>query len=381
MPWQQTGRFLLLFPLLCAVVPVALRAQQNREPMAANYSATGNALDGRSKRVASRMLTSDEGLAVIGAALESRANPDLESDCSHLVHAVYERAGFPYAYASSSSLYTGSGEFRRVTRPQPGDLVVWPGHVGIAVNPAQRSFFSALRSGLGVDSYDSAYWRERGHPRFLRYITAVPVTMRADASSREDNAKVAASSEAHPLVARNIGFTASEEPQTGNAATTAMRGVQLVHSKRPKAKEVTDALEQALTQNGEILRGQDVLKPSYPLMVFDEFSVERVSLQGNRGWAEVRINGVLNLPGEGKNSIKRAERQRWLLVRRDHDTWELTLPTEAIYVPSDIAVRMLVHQLEGLTEETVEQPISAEKKVQLSRLLNVLLEKQIVPGA
>jgi hypothetical protein len=160
-----------------------------------------------------------------------------------------------------------------------------------------------------------------------------------------------------------------------------MRGVQLVHSKRPKAKEVTDALEQALTQNGEILRGQDVLKPSYPLMVFDEFSVERVSLQGNRGWAEVRINGVLNLPGEGKNSIKRAERQRWLLVRRDHDTWELTLPTEAIYVPSDIAVRMLVHQLEGLTEETVEQPISAEKKVQLSRLLNVLLEKQIVPGA
>jgi hypothetical protein len=106
-----------------------------------------------------------------------------------------------------------------------------------------------------------------------------------------------------------------------------------------------------------------------------------VSLQGNRGWAEVRINGVLNLPGEGKNSIKRAERQRWLLVRRDHDTWELTLPTEAIYVPSDIAVRMLVHQLEGLTEETVEQPISAEKKVQLSRLLNVLLEKQIVPGA
>jgi len=41
----------------------------------------------------------------------------------------------------------------------------------------------------------------------------------------------------------------------------------------------------------------------------------------------------------------------------------------------------LVRQLEGLTEETVEQPIRAEKKVQLSRLLNMLLEKQIAPGA
>jgi hypothetical protein len=116
-------------------------------------------------------------------------------------------------------------------------------------------------------------------------------------------------------------------------------------------------------------------------MVFDEVSVERVSLQGNRGWAEVRMNGVLKLPGDGKNSARRTERQRWLLVRRGHDTWELALPTEAIYVPSDVAVRMLVRQLEGLTEETVEQPIRAEKKVQLSRLLNMLLEKQIAPGA
>jgi hypothetical protein len=382
MPFRKVGRFLSLFPVLCAVVPVALTAQQNREPMAATYSATGDALDGRSNRVASRMLTSDEGLAVIGAALESRANPDLESDCSHLVHAIYERAGFPYAYASSSTLYGGSGEFRRVTRPQPGDLVVWAGHVGIMVNPAQRSFFSALRSGLGVDSYDSAYWRERGHPRFLRYITAVPVTIRADASSREDNAEARASSEAHPLAARNMGFTASEEPQTQpHAATNAIRSSQIVKSQHPKAKEVTDALEQAFAENAEALRGQDVLEPSCPLMAFDEVSVERVSLQGNRGWAEVRMNGVLKLPGDGKNSARRTERQRWLLVRRGHDTWELALPTEAIYVPSDVAVRMLVRQLEGLTEETVEQPIRAEKKVQLSRLLNMLLEKQIAPGA
>ena len=67
-------------------------------------------------------------------------------------------------------LYAGAGEFRLVRRPQPGDLVVWPGHVGIVVNPAQRSFYSALSLGLGVDAYDAPYWKERGRPRFFRYV-------------------------------------------------------------------------------------------------------------------------------------------------------------------------------------------------------------------
>ena len=50
----------------------------------------------------------------------------VSADCSHLVHAIYLQAGFPYPYASSSDLYDGTDDFRRVNRPQPGDLVVWP---------------------------------------------------------------------------------------------------------------------------------------------------------------------------------------------------------------------------------------------------------------
>ncbi len=115
-------------------------------------------------------------------------------------------------------------------------------------------------------------------------------------------------------------------------------------------------------------------------MVFDQLSVERVRLQRDRGWAEVRINGVFKLPRERLDSTKRTERQRWPLVRRDHNTWELTLPPEAIYIPSDVAVRMLVHQLAALTAEPVGQPRAAEEKVELSRLLSVLLEKQPGPG-
>lgn len=120
-----------------------------------------------------------DGLAVISAALDARSRHSANADCSHLVHDIYQRAGFGYDYASSSDLYEGTDEFRRVKRPQPGDIVVWPGHVGIVVNPAQRSFYSALSSGLGVDAYDSDYWKERGRPRFFRFVKTNATSERA----------------------------------------------------------------------------------------------------------------------------------------------------------------------------------------------------------
>ena len=121
-----------------------------------------------SREYASDTFTLDDGLSVIAAALDWRSGR--MRDCSHLVHAIYERAGFSYTYASSSDLYRGTDDFRRVADPQPGDLVVWRGHVGIVVNPAQSVFFSYLRHGPGTDSYDARYWRRRGQARFYRYI-------------------------------------------------------------------------------------------------------------------------------------------------------------------------------------------------------------------
>ena len=115
-------------------------------------------------------LTADDGLAIIAAALDSHVRVGVKRDCSHLVHAIYLRAGFPYAYVRSSDLYKGIDEFQRVADPQPGDLVVWRGHVGIIVNPAQHIFFSVMRSGPGIDAYDAPYWKRRGQVRFFRYI-------------------------------------------------------------------------------------------------------------------------------------------------------------------------------------------------------------------
>jgi cell wall-associated NlpC family hydrolase len=91
-------------------------------------------------------------------------------DCSHFVHTVYERVGLHYDYATSRKLYRGQQEFRRVSAPQPGDLIVWRGHVGIVVRPEQHTFLSAIAKGVSLSSYTSQYWAKRGEIRFFHYI-------------------------------------------------------------------------------------------------------------------------------------------------------------------------------------------------------------------
>lgn len=90
-------------------------------------------------------------------------------DCSHFVHALYDEAGLHYRYATSRRLYRGLEKFQRVNQPERGDLVVWPGHVGIVVVPEQHTFLSAIASGVKRSSYVSQYWAKKGNAHFLRY--------------------------------------------------------------------------------------------------------------------------------------------------------------------------------------------------------------------
>ena len=98
------------------------------------------------------------------------SQPQMTSfDCSHLVHALYDRVGLHYQYANSHALYRGIEEFRRVLNPTSGDLIVWPGHTGIVVDPSRHRFMSALKTGVKTSSYISSYWKRRGPPRFFRF--------------------------------------------------------------------------------------------------------------------------------------------------------------------------------------------------------------------
>ncbi len=355
----------LLCLLFCLAVIPAVWAQEKQKP------------------IKPRLLTVGEGLAIVGAALDSRHHPHFPSDCSHFVLGLYKRAGFPYGYASSSDLYAGIDEFRQVASPQPGDLAVWRGHAGIVINPVQHSFFSLLHSGPGVDSYDSPYWKKRGPPRFFRYLKAVPSGVISGsirtASLRptiSDTRESATDDPAHDASGepsnetRSSGKLSENQPESTTAPST-----PVVNAVRPKPDQVVAAFLQACTDSEESLRGRDFFRSAQSLIVFDHFKVRKVHLTGSQDWAEVQIDELISLTGNKADVHKRSERQRWPLSRQDNTRWELTPSRDAIYLPQTIAVRILAHELAQLTEDSPEAASRAEEKAELARLLAVLLEK------
>jgi len=366
----------VLLLLLCPFASDTLSAQR-AAPNPDNPAATSRTApkNGTRHEDPVGLLSRDEGLSILGAALESRVQLRTKSDCSHLVHAIYERAGFPYPYVKSSDLYIGISEFRRVARPQPGDLVVWPGHVGIAISPEQRSFYSALHSGLGVENYDAPYWRARGRARFYRYLEAAPANVNvASGPIARLTPSTLRSAESHDT--QEEGGTRMQSPASTpevKAANLPIPRVPVIDSRRPRANEITAALSQAFSDTAEALREKDVLALPRALIAFDQLEVERVSLEGGEAYAAVRITRLLPVTtGQGKHR-KPAQRQRWLLRRRDQTSWEVVLPQEDIYLPRDAAVRVLAHQLAVLTDDP-EAPSGLRGKAQLARLLNALLQ-------
>lgn len=168
-----TGPKLAMAGLLCGGLALGVsRAQE--EPRQTTPGGGIQSVSARPRRNSDRTLTHEDRLAVLSAALDAKPRRSRAHDCSHLVHAIYERAGFSYAYADSNDLYAGVQGFQRVTHPAAGDLVVWQGHVGIVIRPSRHLFFSFLSAGPGTDDYKSPYWKSRGHARFYRYLKNDP---------------------------------------------------------------------------------------------------------------------------------------------------------------------------------------------------------------
>jgi hypothetical protein len=364
--------------LFCAVLFAQQRPQSRNIDINDRVAGRETNTDLDSRSGATRSLNLSEGLAILGAALESRHRGKSGSDCSHLVQAIYEKAGFPYSYANSSELYEGVDQFRRIASLQPGDLAVWRGHVGIIVNPAQHSFFSLLRSGRGVETYDSPYWKRRGTPRFFRYVKATP----ADALPASTwNASLTPVS----WEIRSPGQAAVNPPPRSEASLPVQPPVQpmpanvLVRvsgSAKPTPDQLSAALLKSFRDSEPALRSVDLFRLTQSLTVFDQFEIKTVQISGNQGWAEVQIHEVMTLASVGTKVNRLWERQRWPLRRHDKNSWELTLPQNATYVSQEIAVRLLAHQLSNLADGTSNSANVANQKAELARLLSSLLENQ-----
>ena len=376
----------VLLVLLVRLVSVPGAAQENQERSNGSVQVTPQDLDLRRSAHDLHPLTRDEGMAVLGAALDSRHHRGFASDCSHFVHGLYQRAGFPYAFAPSTDLYSGIDQFQRVTTPQAGDLVVWRGHVGIVVNPVQHSFFSLLRSGAGVESYDSPYWRHRGHPRFFRYVKGNPGTELAT-SLRNASLKPTAGSDADSgsragddavsNPAEEFSTSAHSRPARPADAQPAgpiIPQVVVVNSARPTPDQVRTAFLQSCADSEENLRGRDLFGSDRPLVVFDHFVVRKLHLSGTQGWAEVEIGELVSVTAGRSEALNHSERQRWPLILRAHTTWELTPAPHTIYLPKNIAAHITAQQLARLTKATARNTDETQK-TELAHLLNALLQK------
>src|SRR5260370_6854272 len=170
---------------------------------------------------AARVVTAEQGRAIVDAALQQEQPARGTQDCSHLVHQIYSFAGYEYAYGSSFELYAGHENFRRVRHPQAGDLITWPGHVGIVLEPRQHWFSSLVRSGLEAEDYRGPYWRSRGRPRFYRYV--------ADTGGRGENAE-----------ARHASPPRASAARSSNATAVAERPEPEISSGKPAVQEATD---------------------------------------------------------------------------------------------------------------------------------------------
>ena len=157
--------------LLGVGLSFALLANAASPAKAANAATAVNAAEhGKKSSRTTRTLTAEESERIAVAARRHQRKIRGTLDCSHLTHQVFADAGFTYAYAPSNTIFRGMRGFKRVKKPRSGDIVVWRGHVGIVIDPAEKTFYSWHSDGASMRNYDSRYWRHRGEMRFFRYL-------------------------------------------------------------------------------------------------------------------------------------------------------------------------------------------------------------------
>ena len=350
-----------------------------------------------------RLLNAKQGRSIVDAAKDQEQTERDPQDCSHLVHQAYLDAGFEYPYANSFELYRGNENFQRVRHPRAGDLIVWPGHVGIVLDPIEHSFYSLVRTGLEAQDYLGTYWKARGRPRFYRYRvekTEILTSVRTPAAPRAANSKKTSDTatlveEQSPVVASNANRppkTVSERTKVVSSPAAALpvtvvesNTLEIPHSsaiaagnKQPTSSQVADAISDLTNASGEILRSDDPSKLALPVVIFERFQVERLEIKRDHGWAHLQMDSRATIAGGETNFKQRHEKVRWEL-RKTASGWEAVAPADRTYVPGDIAVRNLAAQLARLTEgdgTAVDQETVLRQESQLANLLSVLLDNK-----
>jgi len=314
-----------------------------------------------------------EGRKILAAIPTVDAGVESETDCSHLVHDIYEQAGFPYEYATSRELYVGNANFTRVRAPQAGDLVVWRGHVGIVIDPKQHSFFSFVRSGADTQFYDSPYWRVRGTALFFRYVVEKPfhadrTLEAADRADRQPPRGDSAASESRPA-SRPAGISFASNRATAEAS----RGIVLqMAGKSPSSEEVAAAFVEMNRDFGESLHTRSLNGLGKTVVVYREMLVSAVQTTGKHGTALIRIQS-LGAPTDTQTDSPLRWKEQPLEFERTRKGWVMTRPQDVAYVKREVALQVLSARLSALARNTDPTPEQKDEQKEIIRLLNWLV--------
>ena len=321
-------------------------------------------------RTERRLVGVAEGITVLNAAREHRRQTRSKPDCSHLVQEVYATAGLEYPFASSRELYQGVGSFQRVGKPQPGDLIVWRGHVGLVVEPEKRTFYSSVRAGMKTGSYDSSYWRRRGRPRFYRYrfdghknspvmavsLAAHPVTPLAITDPAEDEPLTATRTEL-------VGL-ASENPHTVAPARSLLEDTILISEGREPTRQ---AIAQELIAYADGAAVQAAELPD-SFIVFEWLRVDELKLEEKEARARLELHTAASVAGESVN-LRDKRIKMPLDLQRTSQGWLLRKP-HPVYLSKRAGISALAERLAELARNDSDPRQQARLAKVLDDLLN-----------
>jgi NlpC/P60 family len=311
-----------------------------------------------------RPIAGAEGREILAtiSTMTAEVRSEFETDCSHLVHDIYKRAGFRYDYVDSHELYTGSTNFTRVRVPQAGDLVVWRGHVGIVIDPQEHSFFSFVRSGPDTQFYDSPYWRSRGIARFFRYVTEKPLHAgrTLEAAGRPDHQPPQGDSRY------------AENPARPATVETPREIVFKVTGKNPSREEVLAAFVEMNRDSGESLRMRSLTSPGKSIIIYRELRVSAVQMKGKRGTAFVQI-ASLGALGDTQTGSPLRSREQALGFEKTKRGWVVNATKDAAYVKREVAFEVLSARLADLAKNIDATPQQERDEREIMRLLNSLV--------
>ena len=363
-----------------------------------------------SRQTGLRLASPQEGEAIVQAAWQLRHGLSAKPDCSHFVHAIYTQAGFLYRYAASRAVFAGIESFRRVTKPQSGDVIVWQGHIGIVIDPKEHSFYSSVTAGFAIQSYQSRYWTGRGSPRFYRFLVDdgtnpqhVLVNLALRTSTRDQvlsslmqsltaQPPVLIQPDAPQILAQAVGSESpTESSQVRPAQTQEERAIHSMIEDRPvetvankvatnhtqnstevlvtsratpAKKEVLAAIRRSVDANGEqLLSGSLESQPS--VSVVDRLKIVAINVQGNAGFADLEVTQMGTVE-YGKATAARATVVREMILSRQEQGWVLVIPQDLMCLNRDLAVMAITDHLTSVPHDSHELKVSRRLLTELS---------------